>query len=77
VEVVNQPNARMNVAELEEYRRKILAVCQTVEGWSLKERVAIENRVTHALMTALQEDRKLLGSFLRDIVGVHPNENRR
>jgi hypothetical protein len=29
-----------------------------------------ENRVTHALMTALNEDRKLLGSFLREIVKV-------
>src|SRR6187401_1697200 len=31
-----------------------------------------ENRVTHALMTALHEDRKLLGSFLRQVVGVAP-----
>jgi hypothetical protein len=31
-----------------------------------------ENRVTHALMTALQEDRKLLGLFLRELVGVKP-----
>jgi hypothetical protein len=29
-----------------------------------------ENRVTHALMTALNEDRKLLGQFLREIVKV-------
>jgi hypothetical protein len=27
-----------------------------------------ENRVTHALMTALNEDRKLLGRFLQDFV---------
>ena len=31
-----------------------------------------ENRVTHALMTALQEDPKLLGLFLRELVGVKP-----
>ena len=31
-----------------------------------------ENRVTHALMTALHEDRKLLGLFLRELVGVKP-----
>jgi hypothetical protein len=31
-----------------------------------------ENRVTHALMTALQEDRKLLGLFLRELVDVKP-----
>jgi hypothetical protein len=31
-----------------------------------------ENRVTHALMTALQEDRKLLGLFLRELVNVKP-----
>jgi hypothetical protein len=31
-----------------------------------------ENRVTHALMTALQEDRKLLGLFLRELVRVKP-----
>jgi hypothetical protein len=31
-----------------------------------------ENRVTHALMTALQEDRKLLGLFLSELVGVKP-----
>ena len=31
-----------------------------------------ENRVTHALMTALQEDRKLLGRFLRELVRVKP-----
>jgi hypothetical protein len=31
-----------------------------------------ENRVTHALMTALNEDRKLLGLFLRDLVKVKP-----
>jgi hypothetical protein len=29
-----------------------------------------ENRVTHALITALQQDRKLLGLFLRELVGV-------
>jgi hypothetical protein len=29
-----------------------------------------ENRVTHALMTAINEDRKLLGLFLRDLVKV-------
>jgi hypothetical protein len=29
-----------------------------------------ENRVTHALLTALNEDRKLLGSFLRELVKV-------
>jgi hypothetical protein len=34
--------------------------------------VQSENRVTHALMTALQEDRKLLGLFLRELVGVKP-----
>ena len=31
-----------------------------------------ENRVTHALMTALNEDRELLGLFLRDLVKVKP-----
>jgi hypothetical protein len=31
-----------------------------------------ENRITHALMTALQEDRKLLGLFLRELIGVKP-----
>lgn len=31
-----------------------------------------ENRITHALMTALQEDRKLLKLFLRELVGVTP-----
>src|ERR1019366_8369704 len=31
-----------------------------------------ENRVTHALMTALDEDRKLLGLFLRELVKVKP-----
>jgi hypothetical protein len=31
-----------------------------------------ENRVTHALITALQEDRKLLGLFLRELVKVKP-----
>jgi hypothetical protein len=31
-----------------------------------------ENRVTHALMTALNEDRKLLASFLRELVKVKP-----
>ncbi|MCP1761995.1 PD-(D/E)XK nuclease family protein [Bradyrhizobium japonicum] len=31
-----------------------------------------ENRITHALMTALQRDRKLLGLFLRELVGVKP-----
>jgi hypothetical protein len=29
-----------------------------------------ENRVTHALMTALNEDRNLLGLFLRELVKV-------
>ena len=29
-----------------------------------------ENRVTHALITALNEDRKLLGLFLRELVKV-------
>jgi hypothetical protein len=50
------------------------------QGWS--ERCAVrnvfdqysqaENRITHALMTALQEDRALLGAFLRDLVKVKP-----
>ena len=31
-----------------------------------------ENRVTHALMATLQEDRKLLRLFLRELVGVTP-----
>jgi hypothetical protein len=31
-----------------------------------------ENRVTHALMTALNEDRKLLALFLRELVKVKP-----
>lgn len=31
-----------------------------------------ENRVTHALMTALNEDRELLGLFLRELVQVTP-----
>lgn len=31
-----------------------------------------ENRITHALMTALNEDRELLGDFLRDVVGAGP-----
>lgn len=31
-----------------------------------------ENRVTHALLTALHEDRKLLASFLREILGIAP-----
>jgi hypothetical protein len=31
-----------------------------------------ENRVTHALMTALYEDRMLLGLFLRELVKVKP-----
>lgn len=31
-----------------------------------------ENRVTHALMTALSEDRALLGRFLRNLVGIKP-----
>ncbi|MFL9828077.1 hypothetical protein [Rhodoplanes sp. SY1] len=31
-----------------------------------------ENRVTHALLTALDQDRSLLSSFLRDLVGVKP-----
>jgi hypothetical protein len=29
-----------------------------------------ENRVTHAFMTALDQDRKLLGLFLRELVNV-------
>ncbi len=31
-----------------------------------------ENRVTHALMTALNEDRALLGRFLRDLANITP-----
>lgn len=31
-----------------------------------------ENRLTHALMTALNEDRRLLALFLREIAGVRP-----
>ncbi len=31
-----------------------------------------ENRITHALLTALNEDRKLLGYFLRELVKVTP-----
>lgn len=31
-----------------------------------------ENRITHAFLTALHEDRQLLGKFLRDIVKVAP-----
>jgi hypothetical protein len=31
-----------------------------------------ENRIAHALMTVLQEDRKLLGHFLRELVCVKP-----
>lgn len=31
-----------------------------------------ENRVTHALMTALDQDRKLLDLFLRELIGVKP-----
>jgi hypothetical protein len=31
-----------------------------------------ENRITHALMTALQEDRKLLALFLGELVQVTP-----
>lgn len=31
-----------------------------------------ENRVTHALMTALHEDRVLLRAFLKDVAGVEP-----
>ena len=31
-----------------------------------------ENRITHALMTALDQDRKLLGLFLRELVKVKP-----
>jgi len=31
-----------------------------------------ENRVTHALMTAIDEDRALLGYFLRELVKVKP-----
>ena len=33
-----------------------------------------ENRVTHALMSALNEDRKLLAAFLKDIVGHVPTK---
>jgi hypothetical protein len=36
-----------------------------------------ENRVTHALMTALNEDRNLLGHFLRELVKVKPPANPR
>jgi hypothetical protein len=31
-----------------------------------------ENRVTHALMTAIDEDRSLLGTFLRELIKVKP-----
>jgi hypothetical protein len=31
-----------------------------------------ENRVTHALMTAINEDRSLLGLFLRELIRVKP-----
>jgi hypothetical protein len=31
-----------------------------------------ENRITHALMTAINEDRRLLGCFLRELVKVKP-----
>lgn len=34
-----------------------------------------ENRVTHALMTAIDEDRALLGHFLRELVKVKPSVN--
>jgi hypothetical protein len=34
----------------------------------------IENRVTHAFLTALDRDRALLASFLSDVVGVKPNK---
>jgi hypothetical protein len=36
-----------------------------------------ENRVTHALMTAIDEDRVLLGHFLRELVKVKPPTNPR
>ena len=37
-----------------------------------------ENRITNAFMTALNEDRKLLGDFLRELVGVNaPGETQR
>ena len=34
-----------------------------------------ENRITHALLTALNEDRRLLASFLRDLAHVTPPTN--
>jgi hypothetical protein len=34
-----------------------------------------ENRITHALMTAINEDRKLLGSFLRELLKVRAPVN--
>ena len=34
-----------------------------------------ENRITHALMTALNEDRRLLDDFLRDVAGQSPGSN--
>lgn len=34
-----------------------------------------ENRITHALMTALNEDRRLLDNFLRDVAGRSPAIN--
>ena len=36
-----------------------------------------ENRVTHALMTALNEDRALLAAFLKDVVETPPSKNAR
>src|SRR5258706_12151558 len=36
-----------------------------------------ENRVTHALMTALDQDRKVLGRFLRELVKVRAPINPR
>jgi hypothetical protein len=36
-----------------------------------------ENRVTHALITALDQDRSLLGHFLRELVKVTPPTNPR
>lgn len=36
-----------------------------------------ENRLTHALITALHEDRSLLRSFLRDIAGTEPDASAR
>lgn len=36
-----------------------------------------ENRVTHALMSALNEDRQLLASFLRDLLAIEPPTSER